>query len=134
MKLLGTRPEGGLPGRKKGFRISLGNLAPEQMALLLSRAFDREVKTWYPSEGALAVPIVKTSGGRIVGACTLVRPCFLHQFAVDPEFQLQGLGRWLYEWTAWTFELPYVLVSVDEDTSEAGHKFWKALGFTEIGS
>lgn len=133
--LLGVKAESvpAVPKLPEGYKFSLGTVAHADMARLLSNAFELDVQAWAPPHDIIALPLI-TFKGRVVAACSVLPPVFLHQFAVDPEHQMQGLGRALYEFTVHMFNLNYVLVSVDETTTESGHKFWKALGFKEIGS
>lgn len=118
----------------EGFRLSLGSPAPGEMDLLLQRAFDLPKARWVPSDNLAGLVLVRHESGRLAAACSVLSPFFLHQFCVDPDFQMQGLGGKLLAHTVQLFDLPYVLVGTDETTTEAGHRFWVRQGFKEIAS
>jgi hypothetical protein len=135
MKLLGVKPvRPPVPTLPKGYRFSLEKVNPVEVAHLLADAFGFDVTAWAPSPDAYAVVALFDPEDRLVGVCQVLTPCFLHQFAILPDQQMQGLGHKMFDWAVNTFNLPYVLVAVDETTTSAGHKFWMALGFTEVGS
>ncbi len=135
VKFLGLKvpplPEQPMP---EGFSYTLGGPKPGELENLLVGAFEMKAKPWEPLPGFIGLPLIREAEtGRLVAACSVLQPFFLHQFVVHPEYQKQGLGAALLTRTAQLFELPYVVVQTDDLTMESGHRFWKKQGFVEIG-
>jgi GNAT superfamily N-acetyltransferase len=116
------------------FRFSLGAFDPFEYSYLLQQGFENPQLLWKPRDDIAGAPIVRHASGRVVAACTIIQPCFLHQVVVDPEFQKLGVGAAFIRNIAAIFELPYLLVQVDDTTTEHGWRFWTKQQFKELGT
>lgn len=116
-----------------GFRFSLGNVTVPEYSILLRTAFELPEAVWQPSDNMVGLPSVRYKDGTLVAACSILQPHFLHQVAVRPECQGQGVGSAFIRQIAHLFELPYLVVQVDDTTTDHGLTFWKNRNFKEIG-
>ena len=115
-------------------RFSLGTITVAEYSQLLRLAFDQADVVWTVPDNLVALPSVRdTKTGMLVAACSVIQPHFLHQVAVHPAAQRQGIGIAFIRQIAHLFELPYLVVQVDDTTTDHGLTFWKNNGFKEIG-
>lgn len=113
--------------------LSLGPADPRELTELYRTAFQVPDFEWVPDPNLVGL-ITAKSAGRIVGAASLIRPHFIHQFAIHPNFQRTGMGTQMLNYIVSTFDLSYVVVQTDETTQPSGHPFWKKMGFVELGT
>jgi GNAT superfamily N-acetyltransferase len=119
---------------KEWIKVSLVPPTQNQMNRLLREAFKIPDAVWEPATGHQGVVTLRgRASGEVFGACSVLSPFFLHQVAVLPAYQGKGLGSYLIRAAADLFDLPYVVVQVDNSTQASGHTFWELQGFREIG-
>jgi GNAT superfamily N-acetyltransferase len=116
-----------------GFTYSIGPVDTDDVGNLLSQSFEVPPIRWTPHPDSVLLPIIRYEG-TLVAVCSILRPCFVHQLAVAKKYRQMGLARYLLSVSQRLLELPYLMAVTDGTTTEAGHEFWKAMGFKEIGT
>jgi len=115
-----------------GFTYSIGPFSSAEMTELLLESFNVVPPEWTPHPDSVLIPIIRHEG-TLVAACSILRPCWVHQLAVAKKHRQLGLARYLLSVSQRLLELPYLMAVTDGTTTEAGHEFWSAMKFKEIG-